>query len=161
MRSCAVCRELLKKLRLSDSVLFSCTRSARMEVAAEEIVQVLHEPVLTAHWTMETCQDGTRRLVRHWFGNETADVLYLLRLVCHSEGENHARALLLHRTQTLPITLQSLHSGHLNGTGKVEVHANFYSNGRQDAMLETVVGRISLVEEITAVSWQLVTQDER
>ena len=32
------------------------------------------------------------------------DVLYLLRLVCRSEGESHARALLLQMTQTLPIT---------------------------------------------------------
>jgi hypothetical protein len=50
-------------------------------------------------------------------------VLYLLRLVCRSEGENHARALLLQMTQTLPITLQSLHSEDLNSTGKVEVRA--------------------------------------
>ena len=93
--------------------------------------------------------------------SSATDVLYLLRLVCRSEGENHARALLLQMTQTLPLMLQSLHSEDLNATGKVEVRANFHSNGRQDAMLESVVGRMSLEPEITAVSWQVATQDEQ
>jgi putative Mg2+ transporter-C (MgtC) family protein len=70
--------------------------------------------------------------------NTAAEGVYLLRLVCRSEGENHARALLLQMTQTLPITLQSLHSEDLNATGKVEVRANFHSAGRQDAMLEVL-----------------------
>ena len=48
-----------------------------------------------------------------------ADVLYLLRVVCRSEGESHARALLLQMTQTLPLILQSLHSEDLDATGKV------------------------------------------
>jgi len=91
----------------------------------------------------------------------TTEVLYLLRLVCRSEGENHARALLLQMTQTLPITLQSLHSEDLNSTGKVEVRANFHSRGRQDAMLESVVGRMSLEPGISAVSWQVVTSEEQ
>jgi uncharacterized membrane protein YhiD involved in acid resistance len=60
----------------------------------------------------------------------TTEVLYLLRLVCRSEGENHARALLLQMTQTLPITLQSLHSEDLNSTGKVEVRAITVTAGR-------------------------------
>jgi putative Mg2+ transporter-C (MgtC) family protein len=89
------------------------------------------------------------------------DMLYLLRVVCRSEGESHARALLLQMTQTLPITLQSLHSEDLNSTGKVEVRANFHSHGRQDAMLENVVGRMSLEPEISAVSWQVVTNEEQ
>ena len=161
MKSCDVCMELLKKLRRCNSLFFSRTLRAHLGVAAEEIVLQMHEPVVTAHWTIETCRDGTRRPVRHWFGNATADVLYLLRLVCRTEVENHARAMLLHRTQVLPITLQSLHSGDLRGTGKVEVHANFHSNGRQDTMLESVLGGMSLEPAIAAVSWQVLAQDER
>ena len=93
--------------------------------------------------------------------NTAAEVLYLLRLVCRSEGENDVRALLLQMTQTLPIILQSLHSEDLNATGKVEVRANFHSAGRQDAMLENVVGRMSLEPEISAVSWQVIRNEER
>ena len=37
----------------------------------EETVPHTHAPVVTARWTMETNSDGTRRLVRHWFKNET------------------------------------------------------------------------------------------
>jgi len=89
------------------------------------------------------------------------EALYLLRVVCRSEGENHARALLLQMTQTLPITMQSLHSEDLDATGKVEVRANFHSYGPQDAMLENVVGRMSLEPVIFAASWQVVTNQEQ
>jgi hypothetical protein len=41
------------------------------------------------------------------------------------------------------------------------VRANFHSAGRQDAMLENVVGRMSLEPEISAVSWQVITNEER
>ncbi|HEX8896211.1 MAG TPA: MgtC/SapB family protein [Terriglobales bacterium] len=85
----------------------------------------------------------------------TTETCYTLRLVCRNEGENHARALLLHMTQTLPLTLQSLHSGDLDSTGKMEVQAEFHTPRRQDAMLEEVVGRISLEPEVSAVSWQV------
>jgi hypothetical protein len=38
---------------------------------AEETAQQTREPVVTARWTMETSPDGTRRLARHWYKNET------------------------------------------------------------------------------------------
>jgi hypothetical protein len=69
-------------------------------------------------------------------------------------------AMLLHRTQVLPITLQSLHSGDLRGTGKVEVHANFHSNGRRNAMLESALGGMSLEPAIPAMSWQVLAQED-
>ena len=40
-------------------------------VFAEETVRQTREPVVTSRWTVETNLDGTRRLVRHWFKNET------------------------------------------------------------------------------------------
>jgi putative Mg2+ transporter-C (MgtC) family protein len=91
----------------------------------------------------------------------SGEILYTLRLVCRSEAESHARALLLQMTQSLPIILQSLHSEDLNGTGKVQVLATFHSTGRQDAMLESVVGRLSLEPEVTAASWQVVNREEQ
>ena len=91
----------------------------------------------------------------------TSDIVYTLRLVCRSDAESHARALLLQMTQSLPIILQSLHSEDLNGTGKVEVLALFHSTGRQDAMLEGVVGRLSLEPNVTAASWQVLNREEQ
>ena len=52
-------------------MLIPRTRSASMCVFTEESVRQTHEPVVTARWTVETNPDGTRRLVRHWFKNET------------------------------------------------------------------------------------------
>lgn len=93
--------------------------------------------------------------------DSNSEVLYTLRLVCRSDAESHARALLLQMTQSLPITLQSLHSEDLNGTGKVQVLANFHSAGRQDALLEGVVGRMSLEPDVSAASWQVVNREEQ
>ncbi len=101
------------------------------------------------------------RLIDRQPTESATEVLYLLRLVCRSEGENHARALLLQMTQSLPLTLQSLHSEDINATGRVEVRANFHSNRREDALLEGVVGRMSLEPEITAVSWEVSSRDEQ
>jgi putative Mg2+ transporter-C (MgtC) family protein len=64
-------------------------------------------------------------------------------------------------TRSLPITLQPLHSEDLDGTGKVEVRADFHSQWRHDAMLEGVVRRMSLEPEITAVSWHVAHNDEQ
>jgi hypothetical protein len=47
------------------------TGSAYAWMFAEETARQTHEPVVTARWTMEINPDGTRRLVRHWFKNET------------------------------------------------------------------------------------------
>jgi hypothetical protein len=49
----------------------------------------------------------------------------------------------------------------LDGTGKVEVRADFHSQWRHDAMLEGVVWRMSLEPEITAVSWHVARNDEQ
>lgn len=54
-----------------QNLMIARTRSASMCVFTEETVRQTHEPVVTARWTVETNPDGTRRLVRHWFKNET------------------------------------------------------------------------------------------
>ncbi len=86
-------------------------------------------------------------------GSET---LYLFRLTCRSDSEGHVRALLLHAVQALPMVLQALQSEDVDPTGKVEVRATLLSSGRQDALLEQIVGRLSLESGIIAVSWEVV-----
>jgi len=86
-------------------------------------------------------------------GSET---LYLFRLTCRSDSEGHVRALLLHAVQALPMALQALQSEDVDPTGKVEVRATLLSSGRQDALLEQIVGRLSLESGIIAVSWEVV-----
>ena len=60
-----------------------------------------------------------------------------------------------------PNYLASLHNEDIDNTGKVEVRANIHSHGRQHAMLENLVGRMSLEPETSAVSWQVVTNEEQ
>ena len=52
-------------------MLIPRTRCACKWVFADETVRQTHAPVVTARWAVETDPDGTRRLVRHWFKNET------------------------------------------------------------------------------------------
>ena len=52
-------------------MLLPRTGSACACMFAEETARQTLEPVVTARWTMETDPDGTRRLVCHWFKNET------------------------------------------------------------------------------------------
>jgi putative Mg2+ transporter-C (MgtC) family protein len=93
--------------------------------------------------------------------DSSTEVFYLLRVVCRAEAESHARALMLQMVQSLPIAMQSLQSEDLDTTGKVEVRATFHSTGRQDAMLESVVGRMSLEPQISAVSWEVASREEQ
>jgi hypothetical protein len=43
-------------------------------VFAEETMHAHQEPVVTARWSLVTAQDGSQRLVRHWFRNERPDL---------------------------------------------------------------------------------------
>jgi putative Mg2+ transporter-C (MgtC) family protein len=54
------------------------------------------------------------------------------------------------------MALQALQSEDVDPAGKVEVRATLLSSGRQDALLEQIVGRLSLESGITAVSWEVV-----
>ncbi|HTD23198.1 MAG TPA: MgtC/SapB family protein [Terriglobales bacterium] len=89
-------------------------------------------------------------------GANGSETLYLFRLTCRSDSEGHVRALLLHAVQALPMALQALQSEDVDPAGKVEVRATLLSSGRQDALLEQIVGRLSLESGITAVSWEVV-----
>ena len=97
-----------------------------------------------------------RKIDRQPTGPDGSETLYLFRLTCRRESEAHVRALLLHVVQTLPLALRSLHSEDVDTAGKVEVRATLLSKGRQDDLLEQIVGRLSLESGITAVSWEVV-----
>jgi len=65
----------------------------------------------------------------------------------------------MHQIHALPITLHALHSEDLNSSGKEEVRATLVSSERQNAMLEDIVQRFGLEPGVSAVSWELATQD--
>ena len=61
----------INTLAFQNVMFLPRTGSACACTFAEETVRQTHQPVVTARWTMEANPDGTRRLVRHWFKNET------------------------------------------------------------------------------------------
>ena len=84
---------------------------------------------------------------------------YVIRFVCRVEDETRLRAQLIHLLHALPFTLHALHSEDLNSSGKVEVRATLCSSERQNAMLEDIVQRLGLESGVSAVSWELASED--
>jgi putative Mg2+ transporter-C (MgtC) family protein len=93
-------------------------------------------------------------------GTADADITYLFRILGRADQESHMRALLLHSLGGQPLLLKSLKSEDVEPTGKVEVHAVLTSTGRQNLLLEQIVGRLSLESGVTGVSWEIIAEHE-
>ncbi|MFN4090577.1 MAG: MgtC/SapB family protein [Alphaproteobacteria bacterium] len=80
---------------------------------------------------------------------------YRVRVVCRAEQEAHVRALLLQGVSVSELRLRRLESEDQPAGGRVEVHAEMVSLDRSDAVLEQVVGRLSLEASVSAASWSV------
>jgi putative Mg2+ transporter-C (MgtC) family protein len=83
------------------------------------------------------------------------DFHYLVRVVCRNPEEAHIRALLLQSTRNGQLSLRRLDSNDLAESGRVEVTAQLTSPSKHDAVLEQVVGRLSLEPTVSAASWRV------
>jgi putative Mg2+ transporter-C (MgtC) family protein len=83
------------------------------------------------------------------------DLQYRVRVVCRSPEEAHIRALLLQSTGTAQLSLRQLDSTDLEDSGRVEVIAQLSAQSKCDAILEQVVGRLSLEPTVSAASWSV------
>jgi putative Mg2+ transporter-C (MgtC) family protein len=83
------------------------------------------------------------------------DLRYSVRVVCRSPEEAHVRALLLQTTANGHLSLRQLDSTDLADSGRVEVNALLTSPIKNDAVLEQVVGRLSLEPTVSAASWSV------
>ncbi|WP_369414754.1 hypothetical protein [Collibacillus ludicampi] len=82
---------------------------------------------------------------------------YSVRVVCRQIDETRIRALLLHAIGNEQLFLRSLHSEDLHDhSGKMEVIAELFTQGRRDQLVESIVGRASLEEGVSFVSWEVV-----
>lgn len=81
------------------------------------------------------------------------DFHYRVRVVCRNPEEAHVRALLLQSTGSGQLSL--LDSTDLEETGRVEVTAQLTAPSKNDAILEQVVGRLSLEPSVSAASWSV------
>jgi hypothetical protein len=70
------------------------------------------------------------------------------------------RALSLQAIGGQPLLLPSVKSADLEHTGKVEVCATLTSTGRQNLLLEQLVGGLSLEAGVTGASWEIVGEHE-
>jgi putative Mg2+ transporter-C (MgtC) family protein len=83
------------------------------------------------------------------------DFHYRVRVVCRSPEEAHVRALLLQSTGNGQLSLRRLDSTDLEESGRVEVTAQLTAQSQNDAILEQVVGRLSLEPTVSAASWSV------
>src|ERR1700738_1583907 len=83
------------------------------------------------------------------------DFHYRVRVVCRNPEEAHIRALLLQSTSNGQLSLRRLDSTDLADSGRVEVIAQLSALSKSDAVLEQVVGRLSLEATVSAASWSV------
>ena len=102
-----------------------------------------------------TLRPLVRIINRQPFTQTETDFHYRVRVVCRSPEEAHVRALLLQSTSNGQLSLRRLDSIDLEDSGRVEVTAQLTSQSKSDAVLEQVVGRLSLEATVSAASWSV------
>jgi len=86
---------------------------------------------------------------------EEIDWRYELNVTCHSDQEAHIRALLLQGLLGDALQLQKLESSHRDDQRSVRVTAQLYATERHDALVEKVIGRLSLEPSVSAAGWDI------
>ena len=85
-----------------------------------------------------------------------AETRYEVLLACRLSVAAHIRALLLSTINGLPITLQSLHGEQDEENNETHLRAELTTAGRNNEAVEQVVMRLSMEDEVTALSWSIV-----
>ena len=100
------------------------------------------------------------RVLNRGTGTADAEITYLFRITAQADQEAHLRVLLLQSLSGQPLFLKSLKSDDIEHTDKVEVHAILTSTGRENAVLEQIVSRLSLETGVSGVSWEILAEHE-
>lgn len=80
---------------------------------------------------------------------------YEVQVVCRAEQEAHVRALLLQGVSRSELRLRRLNSEDLPDGHRVHVFADMVSPDRSDAVLEQIVGRLSLEASVSRAEWRV------
>jgi putative Mg2+ transporter-C (MgtC) family protein len=97
-----------------------------------------------------TLRPLVRIINRQPIAQTETDFHYRVRVVCRNPEEAHVRALLLQSTGNGHLSLRRLDSTDLEESGRVEVTAQLTAQSKNDAILEQVVGRLSLEPTVSA-----------
>jgi putative Mg2+ transporter-C (MgtC) family protein len=81
------------------------------------------------------------------------DTHYRVRVVCRSPDEAHVRTVLLQAASASQLSLRRLESVDVENTERVEVTAQLTAHERSSAVLEQIIGRLSLEPTVSAASW--------
>jgi putative Mg2+ transporter-C (MgtC) family protein len=81
---------------------------------------------------------------------------YEVRLACCLSVTAHIRALLLSSIPSLPVTLQSIHGEQDDDGDQTHLRAELTAAGRNNEAVEQVVMRLSMEDDVTALSWSIV-----
>ena len=82
---------------------------------------------------------------------------YQLNIRCHNEAQEHIRALLLQEIRDGELQLKKLESTSADGAGSVEIGVTVTSPSARDVIVERVIGRVSLQNQVSSASWQPAT----
>jgi putative Mg2+ transporter-C (MgtC) family protein len=117
----------------------------------------LHAALATAFVVLVnlTLRPLVRIINRQPISQTETDLHYRVRVVCRSPEEAHVCALLLQSTGNGQLSLRRLDSIDLEESGRVEVTAQLTAHSNNDAVLEQVVGRLSLEPTVSAASWSV------
>jgi putative Mg2+ transporter-C (MgtC) family protein len=80
---------------------------------------------------------------------------YSIEITCRGAEEAHVRSQLLQALSQAELGLRRLDSEDIPDTSKVAVTAQAVAGKRNDALLEQIVGRLSLEPHVTAATWQV------
>jgi putative Mg2+ transporter-C (MgtC) family protein len=123
----------------------------------------MYESAITGAVAVIAANVGLRpvgKALNRGMGTADADITYLFRIAARTDQEAHLRALLLHALGGQPLLLKSLKSADVDHTDKVDVQAVLTSTGRQNLLLEQIVGRLSLEPGVSAVSWEILAEHD-
>src|SRR6266851_7982687 len=85
---------------------------------------------------------------------------YEISAMCRGNSEAQTRALLLRGLSASGLHLHGLESSNIESTDHVRVVAHITTEGRSDAQLEQIVGRLSLEPTVSAARWNLEERRE-
>lgn len=96
--------------------------------------------------------------------NTTPETRYRCRVSCQAEDEADVRAVLFSTVKEGSIILnafyvKNLSTNDVNNPDLVEFKADFVTDGRNDLLLEQVVGLLKSKAKVTSVSWEFVSQE--
>ncbi|WP_306349773.1 MgtC/SapB family protein [Flavobacterium sp. '19STA2R22 D10 B1'] len=92
--------------------------------------------------------------------NENASTLYRIIINCKDNVENHIRVLLMQQLGNQDkILLRALSSSDNDTTNNTLIVAEIIAVGAQDYLMEQMVSRLTIEQDVTKVSWEFIGQE--